>query len=238
MGYLFTFASLICIFSNVKSQDLATYIQGTWKVKNNSYVSYTATHFTRNEIDTVTQAISKSVFGRYSIANGIYSETVLSADNASMDQIGKTSTLIMRMEGHDKIIVPKIGNGNTETWERETIRIMRRLSFDSGGGSHSMSKEDLLRPLYVIHNGTKAVSLKNVVEKGESPMRLIPQEIIGSIDVLKDEDANALFGNAGKYGVIVIRILSSDIFNQLKNNGYKMSNLNRFQSQTIIRYRR
>jgi hypothetical protein len=99
MKYLLTFASLICILSSVKSQDLIKDIQGTWKIKDNVYISFTATHFTRIEIDSATKTTCKSVFGRYSIANNICSQTVLSADKESIDLVGTTSTFIIRSEG-------------------------------------------------------------------------------------------------------------------------------------------
>jgi hypothetical protein len=131
-----------------------------------------------------------------------------------------------------------VENANSETWERETIRIMRKVELDSSGDSRPVDTEILLRAMYVIHNGQKAVSLTNVFEKGETPLHLIPQEIIGSLDILKEEEANALFSEAGKDGVVIIRVLSPNIFKLMKRNGYNMSRLNRFQSKTVTEYRR
>jgi len=55
-------------------------------------------------------------------------------------------------------------------------------------------------PLYIIDG----VRLKSSPAKKISPLSSLPQETIASIEILKDATAKALYGDEGKYGVILI----------------------------------
>lgn len=55
-------------------------------------------------------------------------------------------------------------------------------------------------PLYIIDG----VKLQTLVERKSSPLNMIPQETIASIEILKDATAKELYGDEGKYGVILI----------------------------------
>ena len=213
MKHLLTFASVICILSNVKSQDMSKDIQGTWKIKNNTYKSYTATHFTRLEVDSSSKITKSSVFGLYSIANGTCSETVVSATEKFSALIGKTNTFRITFKDTNQFILENVADENKkETW----TRIDRKVATNAGSTPNWLVAESYKPPLYVLKDGKKNIKLNNVLEKGKYPFDMFPQEFITSVEVLKDEDAKALFGAAGKNGVVILTVVETEIANIIK----------------------
>jgi len=66
---------------------------------------------------------------------------------------------------------------------------------------------DLTQPLYII-DGVKFDNKPGPDGKLPSPLSAIKQEDIEAIQVLKDDDAIKAYGNAGKYGVIIVTTYS------------------------------
>jgi TonB family protein len=58
-------------------------------------------------------------------------------------------------------------------------------------------------PLYIIDGVVTALKIDDK-GAGLSPLSAIPQEDIASIEILKDETAEKLYGDKGKYGVILV----------------------------------
>jgi TonB-linked SusC/RagA family outer membrane protein len=87
-----------------------------------------------------------------------------------------------------------------------TIRGLNTLAV-TGNGSESFLQPT--SPLYVIDgvpiDADKAAEYGyNQQGPGVSPLSLIPQEDIASLEVLKDAQATSLYGSRGAYGVIII----------------------------------
>ncbi|EDM35581.1 putative outer membrane protein [Pedobacter sp. BAL39] len=100
----------------------------------------------------------------------------------------------------------QVNNGAPGFRGSATIRGLNTLAI-SGSGSESFLQPT--SPLYVIDgvpiDADKAAEYGyNTMGPGVSPLSLIPQEDIASLEVLKDAQATSLYGSRGAYGVIII----------------------------------
>jgi TonB-dependent SusC/RagA subfamily outer membrane receptor len=220
MKYLLTLALSVCLFVSAHGQDQANLLQGTWKIKSfnydgkqntsekfptSRYKLYTPTHFAVIEIDTASGQVTTSILGTYQITDGVYSETILNVNKASAFMIGKTFSFKLTSDAPESLTYVGSFNGinSTEVWEKVTkIPSVKTRSASS--------------PLYVLQNGTERIVLKNISENDNSPLKLIAQESIASIEVLKDATATELYGPAGKNGVIVITVTETERANTVK----------------------
>jgi TonB-linked SusC/RagA family outer membrane protein len=87
-----------------------------------------------------------------------------------------------------------------------SIRGLNTLSI-TGSGNESFLQPT--SPLYVIDGvaidaDKAAENGYNTMGPGVSPLSLIPQEDVASLEVLKDAQATSLYGSRGAYGVIII----------------------------------
>ncbi|MES2826604.1 MAG: hypothetical protein V4687_00540 [Bacteroidota bacterium] len=216
MKYLLTLAAGICIFFNAQSQELTNNLLGTWQIQkfqysdhpNNNekytgfikYKSYTPTHFIVTEISKENGTTTTSIFGTYKFQDSVYSETIISVNKESAFMMGKTFSFKLKFDGKDKIaLIGGFNNMKTaEYWER------------------AVTNNALSQPLYVIKAGGKSMQFQAPITSENSPLKVIPQESIASIEVLKDETALKLYGEAGRKGVIIVSILETEYANVLK----------------------
>ncbi|MBE9662297.1 hypothetical protein [Mucilaginibacter myungsuensis] len=61
-------------------------------------------------------------------------------------------------------------------------------------------------PLYVVYARDKIIYRSDSSNIKKSPLDVIQQQDIASMEILKDSTANAQFGAAAKNGVVIIRI--------------------------------
>ena len=225
MKYLITFILSTCLLVQVNAQELTSRLIGTWQIKSynyngqehtnkdapsTKYKSYTPTNFSVLEIDTASGIILTSIFGTYQLKEGVYTETVLSVNKESAGMMGKTFSFKLAFSGLKTLETTGSFNGinSIEVWERVTDRNSNRI-LERIPGIDS-------QPLIVLQNASEQFILKPSAEKDESPLRLIPQDFISSIEVLKDATATTLYGLPGQKGVIVISIIESQQANVLK----------------------
>jgi TonB family protein len=89
-------------------------------------------------------------------------------------------------------VAPTTVNGKTISRSNASVQLLQR----SLSGQITATS-----PLYVVDGKIVKPDPK---AKGVSPLSTIKQDDIASIDVLKDSTAKAIYGDAGKYGVIII----------------------------------
>ena len=224
MKRILTLATLLFLFINVQAQD-NTKLLGTWEIKNFQYSnnpnnnenntpfrkfkSYTSTNFIVTEINNQTNITTTSIFGTYEIKDGIYTETIISVNRESAGMIGRTFSFTLTFEDNDKMYSTGSFNGmkTTELWHRIKNGADTELSKgnkDPGLRIDGQVKETT-PPLFVIKNGDKYINLK-VGNEQVVPIRMIEQDDIASIEILKDQTALSLFGESGKYGVVIISL--------------------------------
>jgi len=225
MKYLLTFVLSTFLLVQGNAQELRGLLLGTWQIKSynyngqqhtnkdaptTKYKSYTPTNFSVLEIDTASGIILTSIFGTYQLKEGVYTETVLSVNKESAGMMGKTFSFKLAFSGLKTLETTGSFNGinSIEVWERVTDRNSNRI-LERIPGIDS-------QPLIVLQNASEQFILKPSAEKDESPLRLIPQDFISSIEVLKDATATTLYGLPGQKGVIVISIIESQQANVLK----------------------
>lgn len=225
MKYLLTFVLSTFLLVQGNAQELRGLLLGTWQIKSynyngqqhtnkdaptTKYKSYTPTNFSVLEIDTASGIILTSIFGTYQLKEGVYTETVLSVNKESAGMMGKTFSFKLAFSGLKTLETAGSFNGinSTEVWERVADRNSNRI-LERIPGIDS-------QPLIVLQNASEQFILKPSAEKDESPLHLIPQDFISSIEVLKDATATTLYGLPGQKGVIVISIIESQQANVLK----------------------
>jgi TonB-dependent SusC/RagA subfamily outer membrane receptor len=231
MKYLLTFILSTCLLVQVNAQELTSRLIGTWQIKSynyngqehtnkdapsTKYKSYTPTNFSGLEIDTASGIILTSIFGTYQLKEGVYTETVLGVNKESAGMMGKTFSFKLAFSGPKTLETIGSFNGinSTEVWERvtdkNTNRILERIpGIDS-------------QPLYVLQNKSERFIIKTSSENEDSPMGLIPQNAIASLEVLKDATATEIYGLAGRKGVIIITIIEAkqaNILEKMKSAG-------------------
>jgi hypothetical protein len=217
MKRILTLTAALFILCSVQAQDFSKLI-GTWKIKKfqydsqsdnaewhnavKKYKSYTPTHFTVTEVNLATNVTTTSIFGTYDIKDGVYTEHILHVNKESAPMIGQSFYFALTFEGDDKIRTTGSFNGmkTSELWERV------------GKNDTPISS---ISPLYVIDNGDKYISLKFENTK-ESPLTLIPQNDILSIEVIKNTNATSLFKERGKNGVIILTLKEETVQETLK----------------------
>jgi TonB-dependent SusC/RagA subfamily outer membrane receptor len=226
MKYLLMLAITISFVSTANAQDQVALLQGTWKLKNYKYdgvqytskstrtiryKSYTSTNFTVLEIDTATGVIVTSIIGNYKLVDSTYSETVSNVNKESAFMIGKTFSFKLSFKDSNTISTVGSFNGinSEEVWEKANA--MKGVTIIDG-----INKLSKLQPLYVIQNKLEQIKFNSSIEEGKSPLALIPQNSIASIEVLKDATAFELYGAAGRQGVIIITIIESEQANVVK----------------------
>ncbi len=128
-----------------------------------------------------------------------------------------------------KVAGLNIQNNTGAPGMRGTVNI-RGLSTISMTGSGENTFLQPTSPLYVIDgvpmDADKASEFGfDAQGPGVSPLSLIPQEDIASIEVLKDATATALYGSRGAYGVILIQTVrgKSEIPRIVYTSNYYMS---------------
>ena len=224
MKRILTLATLLLLFFNVQAQD-NNKLLGTWEIKNfqysdnsnnnekntpfRKYKSYTPTNFIVTEINSQTNITTTSIFGTYEIKDGIYTEKILSVNRESAGMIGLTFSFTLTFEDNDKMYSTGSFNGmkTAELWYRVKNRADIELSMPSKGpelGLNGQVKEKN-PPLFVIKNGDKYINLKLGNEQ-QTPLRIIEQNDIASIEVVKNQTALSLFGDSGKDGVVIISL--------------------------------
>lgn len=221
MKYLFALAVVLCLFTNVRGQQPTPTISGTWEIKNftygdnpnnneqntkfKKYKSFTPTHFTVIEIDPNTNITTTSIFGTYTITNGIYTEKILNVNRESSGMIGQTFSFTIVFEGEDKMMQTGSFNGmkTSELWVR--VHSADNISMQA----------PQKKPLYIINTPDKKIPLK-IDSTSVSPLEAIDQARIASIEVLKNEKAVQLYGEKAKNGVIIITLKEQDLDEVLK----------------------
>jgi hypothetical protein len=240
MKRIITLATALFFFINVQGQDLKK-ILGTWEIKNfqysnnannnekntpfRKYKTYTPTNFIVTEIDNQTNITTTSIFGTYDIKDGIYTEKILSVNRESAGMIGRTFSFTLTFEDNDKMYSTGSFNGmkTSELWVRikngnETEQL---LQGKGDGPLLQTAFKEVKIPLCVIKNGDKYLTLKSENEK-DMAIKLIDQNDIGTIEVIKNETAVRLFGEAGKNGVVIIGLKEGkleSVLETLKSKG-------------------
>lgn len=121
------------------------------------------------------------------------------ADILSMEILkDKTAEALYGDRGKYGVILVTTKNGKTET-VAPVIKV--EVAGIRGGNLGKIMTPT--SPLYVI-DGVIATVKTNDKGVGVSPLNKIPQENIASIEILKDQTATAIYGDKGKYGVIII----------------------------------
>lgn len=135
MKSILTLATALLLFLNVQGQDVKK-LQGTWEIKNfqysnnknnnekntpfRKYKTYTPTNFIVTEIDTRTNVITTSIYGTYTIKDGIYTEKIQNVTQKSAGMIGHSFSFTVAFENDDKIYLTGSFNGmkTSELWVR------------------------------------------------------------------------------------------------------------------------
>jgi TonB-linked SusC/RagA family outer membrane protein len=128
-----------------------------------------------------------------------------------------------------KVAGLNIQNNSGAPGMRGTVNI-RGLSGIAVSGSGDDSFLNPTSPLYVIDGVPMDVDKASefgfdAQGPGVSPLSLIPQEDIASIEILKDATATALYGSRGAYGVILIQTVrgKSEVPRVVYTSNYYMS---------------
>jgi hypothetical protein len=221
MKHLFALSVILCLFINVRGQQPTSALSGTWEIKNfiygdnpnnneqntkfKKYKSFTPTHFTVIEVDPKTNITTTSIFGTYTITNGLYVEKILNVNRESSGMIGQNFSFTVTFEGDDKMIQTGSFNGmkTSELWER--------VKPSDGPVEQTQNKT----PLFIINTPTKKIPLK-ANSTMTSPLKAIYPNQIASIEVLKNETAIQLYGEKAKDGVVIITINEQDLDTVLK----------------------
>lgn len=211
-----TLSMLACI--SLHAQTVTT-LTGTWQIKSfqygenpeaneknykfKKYKSFTPTHFTVVEVDSASGITTTSIFGSYKLHIDKYAEKILHVNRESAGMIGQIFTFTLTLDGENTMRTTGSFNGmkTTEVWTRvpaSDIDIAARKI-----------------PLYVINNGDKRIIL-TPVEYAVSPLSIIQQEHIASLEVLKDKSATDMFQDKGKYGVIIITLKEENLEEEIK----------------------
>jgi hypothetical protein len=211
-----TLSMLACI--SLHAQTVTT-LTGTWQIKSfqygenpeaneknykfKKYKSFTPTHFTVVEVDSASGITTTSIFGSYKLNIDKYAEKILHVNRESAGMIGQIFTFTLTLDGENTMRTTGSFNGmkTTEVWTRvpaSDIDIAARKI-----------------PLYVINNGDKRIIL-TPVEYAVSPLSIIQQEHIASLEVLKDKSATDMFQDKGKYGVIIITLKEENLEEEIK----------------------
>lgn len=135
MKRILTLSAALLLFCNVQGQEIKKLL-GTWEIKqfqysnheNNNekhtryrkYKTYSPTNFIVTEIDTVTKITTTSIFGTYSIKDGVYTEKVKSVTSQSAGMIDQAFSFKLVFDGDDKFSSTGSFNGmkTTELWVR------------------------------------------------------------------------------------------------------------------------
>lgn len=239
----------VLLIVSAQAQDLNK-ILGTWEIKsfkygdhpNNNeyhtrfkkYKSYTPTHFIVIEIDARTNVTTTSIFGNYEIKDGIYTESILNVNRESAGMMGQKFSFTLDFEGTDKMHSTGSFNGmkSSELWVRVSNSNLEKLL--QGGKQTESSKAELIlpgvvdsaatTPLYVLRGAGKTAILKKKQGR-QSPLSLIPQGDIATIEVLKNATAIELYKEPGRYGVIIIGLKDEkmeEVLESLKSKGIEM----------------
>ncbi|WP_285058138.1 hypothetical protein [Pedobacter ginsengisoli] len=211
-----TLSMLACISLHAQTVNTLT---GTWQIKSfqygenpeaneknykfKKYKSFTPTHFTVVEVDSASGITTTSIFGSYKLNIDKYAEKILHVNRESAGMIGQIFTFTLTLDGENTMRTTGSFNGmkTTEVWTRvpaSDIDIAARKI-----------------PLYVINNGDKRIIL-TPVEYAVSPLSIIQQEHIASLEVLKDKSATDMFQDKGKYGVIIITLKEENLEEEIK----------------------
>nr|WP_068887573.1 hypothetical protein [Pedobacter panaciterrae] len=220
MKHLFALSVVVCLFINVKGQQQTSTLSGTWEIKNftydnhsnnneqntkfKKYKSFTPTHFIVIEVNPNNNITTTSLFGTYTIKDGIYTEKILNVNRESSGMMGRSFSFTIAFEGKDKMIQTGSFNGmkTSELW-------VKVKTVDS-----NVEQAPKTKPLYVINTPNKQLTLKT--DSIGSPLLTIGQEQIASIEILKDETAVNLYGEKGKDGVIIITVHQQKLDEVLK----------------------
>jgi len=253
MKRILTLTTAILLIVSAQAQDLKK-ILGTWEIKsfkygyhpNNNeyhtrfkkYKSYTPTHFIVIEIDARTNVTTTSIFGNYEIKDGIYTESILNVNRESAGMMGQKFSFTLNFDGNDKMYSTGSFNGmkSSELWERVSKSNLEQLL--QGGKQTETSKTAIItmpagvdstatKPLYVLKGAGKTAILKKT-HGGESPLSLIPQGDIATIEVLKNSTAVELYKEPGRYGVIIIGLKDEkmeEVLESLKSKGIEMDSI-------------
>lgn len=220
MKRILTLAATLFLFLQVQAQDVKKLL-GTWEIKNfqysndannnekntpfRKYKSYTPTNFIVTEIDNRSNITTTSILGTYEIKDGIYTEKVISVNRESAGMIGRTFSFTLTFEDDDKMYSTGSFNGmkTSELWVRVKSGAHTDILLQGKGDGPMLETafKEVRIPLYVIKNGSKYTTLKT--ETG-SVLHQIGQNEIATIEVIKNETALRLFGEAGKNGVVII----------------------------------
>jgi hypothetical protein len=225
MKRLLTLTVIILAFISLYAQTPNT-LTGTWQIKSfqygenpdanernyrfKKYKSFTPTHFTVTEVDSASGITTTSIFGSYKLDIGKYAEKILHVNKESAGMIGQIFTFTLTLDGDNIMRTSGSFNGmkTTELWTRvpaTDIDIAARKI-----------------PLYVLNKGAERIIL-TAVEDAVSPLSVIQQDHIASLEVLKDKSATDLFQDKGKHGVILITVKDEnleEVIKKLTDKGY------------------
>lgn len=221
MKYILTLAATILLFTFSKAQQAN--LTGTWKITNfkygdnaestdkdsriKKYKLYTPTHFAVIETDSVTKITTTSIFGTYSIKDSIYTEHILNVNRESAAMIGMSFNFTIHFEGPDKLRQTGAFNGmkSAELWTRLTDpgNAGQLLQGKSTLTWNQIADGEVKSPLYFINDGGKNIALKKI---SISPLQIIKQNQIASLEVVKGQNALDLFGEQAKNGAIIITL--------------------------------
>ncbi len=225
MKRLLTITLLMLSGISIYAQTANT-LTGTWQIKSfqygenpeanernykfKKYKSFTPTHFTVTEVDSASGITTTSIFGSYKLNIDKYAEKILHVNKESAGMIGQIFTFTLTLDGDNIMRTTGSFNGmkTTELWTRVPATDI------------DISARKI--PLYVLNNGDERIIL-TIVEDAVSPLSVILQDHIASLEVLKDKSATDLFQDKGKYGVILITVKEEkleEVIKKLRDKGY------------------